>query len=77
MTNEGEGVPGEDGWGRGGDGNPPTTRATKVQGAGGGDEVRMGRPRTVADIDSAGTLIRHTDGTNGARPDHGALVRHK
>ena len=29
----------------------------------------------MADNGSAGTLPRHTTGTDGARPEHGALVR--
>ena len=47
----------------------------------------MGRPRTVAppsprrgtaaDDGSAGTPTRHSFGTNGSRPEHGALARRK
>ena len=64
---------------------PPPTGATKAQGAGGGAEERMGRPRTVvpprlqrgtaAVGDSVGTPTRHTAGTAGARPEHNALAR--
>ena len=32
---------------------------------------------TEADSDSAGTLLRNTSGTNGARPEHGALAHHE
>ena len=66
---------------------PTTTRATGSQGDGGGNNKSMGRPRmvapprpqpgTAADDDSAGTLPRHTAGTNVARPKHGALARRK
>ena len=50
VTTKGEGVPGEDVRGQGGDANPPTTRATEARGAGGGDEERMGGPRTSAPL---------------------------
>ena len=47
--------------------------------------MRIGGPRTAprpqrgmaADINSAGTLLRHTFGTNIARPKHGALAHHE
>ena len=87
VTTKGEGVPEDDGRGRGEDRNPPTTRATEARGAGGSDEERMGSLRTAppphpqrgteADTDSVGTLPRHTSGTNGFRPEHGALARRK
>ena len=87
VTTKGEGVPGNDGRGRGGDRIPPTTRATEARRAGGRDEERMGRPRmapllcpqrgTEADTDSAGPLLRHTVSTNGARPEHCMLARHE
>ena len=87
VPTKGEGVLGEDRRGRGGDGNPPTTRATEAQGLGGGAKERMGGPRMVApphpqqdmaaDIKIAGTLLMHTAGTDSVRPEHGALTRHK
>ena len=87
VTTEGEGVPGEKGRGWGGDGHTPTTQATEAQGAGGGNGKRMGGPRmlapprpqqvTKAETDRMGTLPRHTAGTDGARPEHGALACRK
>ena len=87
VSTKGEGVPGEDERGRGGDVTPPATRSTEARGAGGGDELRMGGLRTAgspcpqkgtaADIDSVGTLLRHTALPVGARPKHGALARHE
>ena len=66
---------------------PSTTRATKARRASGGDEERTGEPGTAAQphpqrgtvphISSAGTLLRHTVGTDGARPKHGTLARRK
>ena len=85
MITEGEGVPEEDGQGRGGDRNPPTTRATEARGDGGRDKERMDGPGTAppphpqrgaaSDNNIAGTLLRHTAGTDSARPEHGALTR--
>ena len=86
ATTAGEGVPGEDGRGMGGYGNPPTTRVTKVRVSGGRDEERMGGPVTAApprpqrgtatNNDRAGTLLRHTASTDGASTKHGAIARH-
>ena len=88
VTTMGEGEPREDGQGRGRNEIPPTTQANGAQGDGGDNNEWMGGPRTVAplqpqrgtaaDNGSTGTLRRHTAGTagtNGARPEHGALVR--
>ena len=85
VTTKGEGVPGEDRRGQGGDGNPPTTRATEACRAGGRDEEKTGGPGTAApprpqrgmaaDRDSKGARIRHTAGTDGTRTEHCALVR--
>ena len=47
VTTTGEGVPGEDGRGQGGGGNPPTTRATEVQGACGGSKQEDGQAQDV------------------------------
>ena len=87
VITESKRVPGYDRRGWGGDRNPPTNRATEAQGDGGSDGKKLGglrtspppRPQrgTEADTNSAGTLPRHTAGTNGARPKHGALVRHE
>ena len=80
-------MPGKDGRGQGGDGNPSTTQATEAQGAGDGEKDSMGRlgmaaaPRPhrgmAAENDSVGTLLMNTAGTNSASPEHGALARHK
>ena len=66
---------------------PPTTQATKVHRAIGRDKERTGQQRTAtlprpqqgtaAVRDSAGTLLRHTVGTEVARLEHGALARRK
>ena len=48
VTTSGEGEPSKDGQGRGGDKPPPTTRETGAQGADGGDDKRMGGPRSGA-----------------------------
>ena len=84
VTTTGEEKPRKDGRGWGGDNTPPTTQATKAQGAGGGYDTCMGGPRTAPpphpqkgtaeDNCRAGTLTRHTVGTDGARPEHGALA---
>ena len=87
VTTEGEGVLGENGRGQGGDETPLTTQATKAQGASGSANERMVGPRMAAppcpqqgmaeEIGSAGTPTSHTAGTDGSRPEHGALARHK
>ena len=87
MTTAGEGVLGEGGRGRGGDKTPPTTQATEARGASGGAKERIGGPRvappshpqrgTATYTNSVGTSLRHTAGTDGARPEHGALACHK
>ena len=79
--------PREDRRGRGEDRTPPTARATRAQGADGVENGPMGEPRTAepprpqrsteAYTDSAENQPRHTAGTNGARPKHGALTRHE
>ena len=66
---------------------PSTTRATKARRASSGDEERTGGPGTaapphpqrgmVAYNRSAGTLLRHIVGTDGARPKHGTLACRK
>ena len=87
MKTTGEGKPGEDGRGRVGDEHPPTTQATGAQGASGGADEWMGGLRTAtpplpqrgmaADNDSTGTPTRHNYGTDGARPENGALAHRK
>ena len=82
-----EGVPGEDGQGRGVDRNLPTNRATEESGDSGGDEGMTRGPGTAvllipqrvtaADEDSVGTLHRHSDGANGNRPKNGMQWRLK
>ena len=82
-----EGGPGEDGQGQGvGDENPPTARATRTKEAGGGNSATMGGQRTeeppatteVSEEDgSAGPRPRQSDGADGARSNHGALVCRK
>ena len=64
---------------------PPITQATGAQGNGGRDDKLMVGPRTAelsrpqqgmaADDGIAETPQRHTAGTAGARPKHGALAR--
>ena len=64
---------------------PPTTRETRVAVTGGGYKGSTGRPgmaapphpqRGMAEIvDSAGTLLRQTAGTDDAGPEHSALAR--
>ena len=87
MATEVEGVPVEEGRGRGrgGDRNPPTTRATQEIGAGSGEEDMMRGPRTAAplrpqqgmstDEDSTGTQQQQSDGADGARPKNGMHSR--
>ena len=87
VTTTGEGKTREGGQGQGEDKPPPTTQATGVQGAGGGDNERMGGPRMAAPLrpqwgtkagdGSVGTPKRHTTGINGTRPKHGALACRK
>ena len=69
--------------GRGGEGTEPPPPPKR--GDDGGDGKRIGRTRTAAcpqrgtgaNTNSVGTKPRHTDGTDGTRPKHGALARHK
>ena len=87
VTTEGEGVPEEDGPGRGEERTPPTTQATKARGDDSRDEESMGGLRTAApplphqgmavENNSTGTLLRHSAGTDGARPEHSALACRK
>ena len=85
VTTASEIVLREVGRGQEGEEKPPTTRATRAQGDDGGDDERMGGPRTsapphsqrdtVAGDGSAGTPTRHTASTDGVRPEHGAIAR--
>ena len=70
-------MPGEDGCGQGGDGNPPTTRTTKYSIAGYGNKEMTRRlstaapPRSqqvmAADEDSVWPNPRQSDGAGGSR----------
>ena len=44
VTPEGDGVPGEDGWGLGGDGNSLNTQETEASGDSGSDKEMTSRP---------------------------------
>ena len=76
---------GEDGQGRGGgDENPPTARATRMQGADGGDGAlrggqRMAEPpvpmETTEEDDSVGPWQEQSDGVDDSRSEHGTLAR--
>ena len=86
VTPEGDGVPGEDGRGRGGDENPPTTQETKERGDSGRDKEMTIRPGpgpapppipqrvTAADRGSAETLHRHPDGARSERASEYSLL---
>ena len=84
VTTTGKGSPVEGGRIRGWDETPPTTGATGAQGAGANADKWMGEPRTAlpprpkrvtaVDNSSTGTPTRHTAGTDGTRPEHGALA---
>ena len=87
MPTEGEGVPREDGPGRGGDETPPIAQAVEAREASGSDE---GMPRgpmtsappspqqgTAADKYSVGTLHRHPDGAGNASPENGMQLCRK
>ena len=80
-----EGGLGEDGRGqRGGEENPPTAQATRMQGADGGDSRPMGGQRTeeplgttetAAEDGSAGPWLWKSDRAYGAMSEHGTLAR--
>ena len=65
----------------------PTFQATRSQGSNSSEDRPMGGPRTAeptgpqqgtaADDGSTEDQPRHTSGTNGARPEYGALARRK
>ena len=85
VATNGNGVPGKDGWGKGGDRNPPTTRETGASKASSGDEGRTGglgtavpphpQQGTAADGDNVGSTHRHTNGADIARPKNGMHTR--
>ena len=87
VPTEGDGVLGEDGREWVGDGNPPTTRATEAGRASSSDEGMTIRPAkevppspqqcTTVDRDLAGTLHRHSNGAENARPKNGMQLRPK
>ena len=70
---------------RKGDENPPTARATRMQGVNGGEGGTMGRlqtaeppgteKETAAEDGSTGPLTQQSDGANGTRSEHDALAR--
>ena len=69
-----------------GDEKPPTAWAIWRQGADGGDGTPMGRERTAEppdtidpaeEDDSKGPRPAQSDDADGARSEHGALVRRK
>ena len=74
------------GAGGGGDENPPTARATRMQGADGGDNEPMGGQRTaeppettetMEEDGSVGPWSQQSDGAVGARSEQGALAHRK
>ena len=76
KSTEGEGVLGEDGRGRGGDVNPPTTQATKEIGAISSNEDMTHGLRTSA-LPRAGPQQQQSGGADGARPKNGMHLRRK
>ena len=86
-TPEGNIIPGEDIQGRGGYGKSPATRDTKGIGNNSHrEEMASGKEPAAPQIPQQGTeeggrgeVIphRHSDGADGARPEHGTLVRRK
>ena len=86
VATKGDGVTEEDRWGRGGDGNHPTTQVSEESRADCGNDGMARRLRTavtprprdtVADNDSAGPLPRQSIGTNSARPENGMHFHHE
>ena len=81
VPTKGDKVTGEDGQGRGGNGNPLTTQASKDSGDDSGNYGMENGPRTagaplpqrdtVADNNSVGPLTRQSNGNDGARPKNG------
>ena len=80
VATEDDGVTGEGGRRRGGDRTPPTTQESKDSRANDGNNGRACGPRTAAEPcprdmaagnDSAGPLLRKSDGTDGARSKNG------
>ena len=74
VDTKGDGVTVKEGRGQGGDGNPPTTQASKESGANSGNDDMARKPRTAppprpsgtaADDNSAGPLQQKSDGANG------------
>ena len=88
VPTEGYRVPGEDVQGRRGCRNPPTTQSTeasRTRVASGGNEGMTRRTSTAllpipqldiaADKDRVGTLHRHSNGADGARPKNSMQLR--
>ena len=87
VTPKGNGVPGEDGRGRGGDGNFPAIQDNKASGYISSGKEMTSKPGPAApQIPQRGMATgrvskvsthRHPNRTKGARPEHGALSRRK
>ena len=82
MTPEGDGVLGEDGWGRGRDGNSPTTQDTKGSGYSSSGEETASGPGPAAPqcpqrstLEGGGSKVTMHRNPDGGRPEHGALAR--
>ena len=85
VTLEGNGVPGVDGWGRGGVGNSPSTRETKGRNktshkgemANGQDpEAPLSTQRGTKEEERGEVITQgHPDGANGAKLEHDMLAR--
>ena len=87
MTLKGNGVTRADRWGKRGGGNSPATRYTKgSNNTSSREDMASGQEPALPSSTQRGTAEgeilwvstqRHLDGTNGTRPEHGALVRHE
>ena len=84
VDTKGDRVTGEEGRWRGGDRNPPTTRASDDSWADGGNDGMVRKLRTApppcpsdtaAEKDSTGPLLRQSDGADGARSKNGMRPR--
>ena len=77
VDTEDDGVTGEEGQGRGGYGNPPTTRASEDSRADDGKDGMERKLRMAADNKSAGTLPHQSDGANNTRSKNGMHLHRK
>ena len=81
VPTKGDKVTGEDGQGRGGNGNPLTNQASKDSGDNSSNDGMAHGPRTAeaprpqrdtaADNNIVGPLTRQSNGNDGARPKNG------